>query len=309
MGKDRVMAVLRFLATAGACATAALAIGQFMESGVSRAAATPVELPGSFSEPPVLIGPMPEAAPLAAAAVFDRPVPMRAPAPLARLSGPGGAGDCGLSMSAEARPGAMVALRLVAPCAPMARVALRHQGLTVTLLTDDLGRAEALFPALSEQAVFMAETGGKTAITSVDLPDMADWQRVALQWRDSDGISLHALAAGGRPGGAGDLSADTPARPETGMRAAVVALGHAAAPEARLAQVYSAPVGEARGLRVEIEVTEDNCGAPVLAEMVRSDGTGGLASLDLEVTLPGCDALGELLVLQNLEPALTLASR
>lgn len=303
------MAVLRFLATAGACATAALAIGQFMESGVSRASATPVELPQTFPEPPILIGSLPDSPPLAAAA-FDRPVPMRAPVPLARLSVPRGEG-CGLSLSAEPRPGAMAALQLKAPCAPMARVMLRHQGLTVTLLTDGDGRAEALFPALSAQAVFMAEAGGKTAIASVDLPDMQEWQRVALQWRDSDGISLHALAPGGRPGGAGDLSLDAPADSTTdsGTGAVMVALGHAAAPEAHLAQIYSAPVGETRGLRVEIEVTAENCGTPMQAEMMRSDGKGGLASLDLEVTLPGCDALGELLVLQHLEPGLTLASR
>ncbi|MCP1167830.1 hypothetical protein [Limimaricola litoreus] len=301
------MAVLRFFATAGACAAAALAIGQFMQTGVSRASATPVALPETYPEAPMMIGPMPETAPPAAIA-FDRPVQMRAPAPLTRLPVPEARTACDLSFSAEARAGAMAALRLDAPCAPEARVVLRHQGLSVTLLSDAQGRAEALFPALAERAVFMAEAGGETAIASVDLPDMAEWQRVALQWRESDGVSLHALAPGGKPGGAGDLGLATPGTAgATGAR--VTALGHAAAPAARLAQVYSAPVEEARSLRVEIEVTERNCGAPVLAEMVRSDGVGGLSSLDFEVTLPGCEALGELLVLQNLGAELTLAAR
>lgn len=301
------MAVLRFFATAGACGAAALAIGQFMQTGVSRASATPVAMPETYPEPPVMIGPALElTAPTAVA--FDRPVQMRAPAPLAQLPMPMGDEGCAPALSAEARPGAMAALRLEAPCAPDARVMLRHQGLSVTLLTDAQGRAEALFPALSEKAVFMAEAGGATAIASVDLPEMADWQRVALQWRESDGISLHALAPGGQPGGAGDLGLSSPA-PGGATGPQVTALGHAAAPSARLAQVYSAPLGETRSLRVEIEVTENNCGAPVLAEMVRSDGAGGLASLDLEVTLPGCEALGELLVLQNLGAELTLAAR
>ena len=298
------MSVLRIIATATACAAAAFSIGQFMEQGVSRASATPVDLPQTFPEAPVLIASAVEPAPIAAMA-FDRPTPMRSPARLAGLDAARAGGPCDIDFSAEARPGALAALRIEAPCAPAARVTLRHQGLTVTLLTDAEGRAETLFPGLSRAAVFLAEAGGVSAVAMTELPDMAEWKRVALQWRESDGLSLHAMAPGASYGSPGHVSRLTPS--QEGAR--VIALGDAAAPSPRLAEIYTAPAGDAAALSVEIEVTARNCGKPMAAELVRSDAAQGLASTDLEVTLPGCDAVGELLVLQNLEPGLTVASR
>ncbi|EYD73237.1 hypothetical protein [Limimaricola hongkongensis] len=303
------MAVLRFLATATACAGAAFAIGHFMESGVSRAAATPVDLPQTFAEAPMLIAAATEPAPVATA-VFDRPNLSRSPDRLPGLDthvATSAADGCQSRLTATPRPGAIAALRFTAPCAPEARVTLHHQGLTVTLLTDAEGEAEALFPALSREAVFMAEAAGVTAVARTVLPDMAQWRRVALQWRDGDGLSLHALAPGARHGAAGHVSRATPVAAGNGP--SMVALGHPAVPEARLAEIYSAPAQDAATLSVEIDVAARNCGAAVMAELVQADAAGGLTSTDLEVTLPGCDAVGELLVLQNLEAGRTLAAR
>ncbi|MGR3498864.1 MAG: hypothetical protein ACU0E9_08235 [Limimaricola soesokkakensis] len=300
------MAVLRFLLTATACAGAAIAIGQFMESGVSRAAATPVDLPETYPEAPVLTAAVTEMAPRLSGA-FDLPQPPRSPARLARLGPVPAKEGCDLRLSAQPRPGAIAELQLAAPCAPLARVTLRHQGLTVTLLTDAQGEAGVLFPALSRDAVFMAEAGGAMAVARTELPDMAEWHRVALQWRDGDGLSLHALAPGARYGEPGHVSRDM--APGTAGGASMIGLGDPAAPAPRLAEIYSAPVGDAAAISVEIEVTATNCGSPVAAELVRVGDAESIASTDIEVTLPGCDAVGELLVLQNLEPGLTVASR
>lgn len=300
------MAVLRFLLTATACAGAAVAIGQFMESGVSRAAATPIDLPETYPDPPVLVAAITETAPRLSRA-FDLPQPPRSPNRLARLGPVPAKEGCDLRLSAEPRPGAIAALRLNAPCAPLARVTLRHQGLTVTLLTDARGEAGVLFPAFSRDAVFMAEAGGSMAVARTELPDMADWHRVALQWRDGDELSLHALAPGARHGEPGHMSRDTALATPSG--ASMIGLGDPAAPAPRLAEIYSAPAGDAAAISVEIEVTAENCGSLVTAELVRVDGAQAIASTDIEVTLPGCDAVGELLILQNFEPGLTVASR
>jgi hypothetical protein len=298
------MAVLRFLATAAGCAAAAFAIGQFMENGVSRAQATPVDLPETFPEAPVLVAARVEAPPVPNI-VFDRPQAPRDPARLAGIAAPRVARDCGLALSAEPRPGAMALLQVAAPCARDARLTLRHQGLTVTLLTDDEGRAETLFPALAKRAVFMAEANGASAVAAAEIADLAEWRRVALQSDGGEGLSLHALAPGARHGGEGHLSRDMPA---SASGAAVIVLGNPAAPLPRLVEIYSAPTGERAAVSVEIEVTEANCGRPVAAELLQS-GDRGPAGTGIELTLPGCDAVGELLALQYPEPGMTVASR
>jgi hypothetical protein len=46
---------------------------------------------------------------------------------------------CGLTVSAEAQPAAMVALDIISPCQPETRIVIEHSGLTLTATNDALG--------------------------------------------------------------------------------------------------------------------------------------------------------------------------
>ena len=59
---------------------------------------------------------------------------------------------CGLSVASEAMPGAMVALDIMEPCAPNARVEISHAGLVFTARTDALGLLTVDVPALETPA-------------------------------------------------------------------------------------------------------------------------------------------------------------
>ena len=60
--------------------------------------------------------------------------------------------------------------------------------------------------------------------------------------------------------------------------------------------------------RIEAEVTEANCGQDTLARTLESDVEGAVAVIELTFTVPGCDAVGDYLVLQNLLQDLRVAT-
>ncbi|SDE66429.1 hypothetical protein [Limimaricola pyoseonensis] len=311
------MAVPRFLITAALCAGSAFAIGYLMENGISRASATPVEPPMVEVRTPGLPAHM-VAAPQRPSAL-DRPALARSPARLAAL-GTGLVGverpripvgdACAPRLLAEPRPEAMISVALSAPCMPDSRVTLHHMGLTVTLMTDTDGRAATVLPALAERAVVIAEPGPGMSVTAMAMvPEANLWHRVALQWQGGEGIGLHALEFGAGYGEAGHVSAAAPDGAQGGGR--LMRLGAPEAPMARLAEVYSLPAS-ATGeidLSVEIKVTAANCGRALAAEVIQVGPGGDLGATDLDVTLPGCEAVGELLVLQSMASDLMLAAR
>ncbi len=329
------MALLRFMSVTSGCLALALGTGYVMQNGFASAASTH-ELQAAE---------IVSAAPAAPAvpAVSETPgigvaVPKRflesprpdSPLRLASLgNGPGTveraddkgaarARECVPGVAAKPLPGALVDLRVSAPCHRDTRLTVHHQGMSVSVMTDEMGRARLQLPALAKTAVFMVELASAPGLLAVtDVPDLADWDRVVLQWRGTDGLSLHALEFGAGYHGDGHVSAaalgdETSAL--TGMNGYLMRLGDMAGPEPRMAEIYSFPSGKhvrsgTVDLSVEVEVTVDNCGRPISAEMIQVAPGLPPTAIDLEVTLPGCDALGELLVLQNMAMDLKLASR
>ena len=80
-----------------------------------------------------------------------------------------------------------------------------------------------------------------------------------------------------------------------------------------LAEIYTFPRDTLNGdgterLSIEAEVTEANCGQDTLARTLESDVEGAVAVIELTFTVPGCDAVGDYLVLQNLLQDLRVAT-
>lgn len=223
--------------------------------------------------------------------------------------------DCDIALSAVATAGAMVDLRLSAPCYASERVTIHHHGLMFTEIAQPDGSLRVSVPALASHALFIASfDSGDGATASVEVPALPFYDRVVLQWKGDTGLQLHAREFGASyfseghvwAASAGDLTRT--ARGEGGF---LTRLGNADAVAPRIAEVYSFPVGTSKqsgriALTVEAEVTAANCGAEVEAQTLERHGDAPLRVRDLTLDVPGCDSVGDFLVLKNLIEDLTI---
>ena len=205
---------------------------------------------------------------------------------------------CGLSVTATPMPGAMVALDVMDPCRPDARVEIRHMALRLSARTDAMGLLTLDIPAMESPARFVVQLeSGAIATAETDLPDLADYARAAIVWTGPPAITLL--------GGAGQPSQDDPAmtagiRAETGQF--LSRLGDATLAAPYLAHVLTSPIALRNDPSISVEIAVDaaTCGQPLAARSLYSQGGGAVQMADISLTLPGCDAMGEFLILQNL---------
>jgi hypothetical protein len=254
---------------------------------VQTPAAAPAPLAAAAGPTP-LIAPAAPAPAITTAALTDDaadalpPIvaPRTAPSPLP----PAAAADsCAPALDLAALPDATIGVTLTAPCAQSARVVLRHDGLTVAFRTLPSGKLIATLPALSADATVSARLpDGATVSASIAVPEAATARRIAVQWQSDDAFQL--VATNGAVVKLGDPGVDLP------LRAAVFT--HASG--------VTAPAFEA-------EVTAKTCGRDMLAEMIVQDGPVVTVS-ELTLAMPDCDAVGDILVLNNLLPDMTLAA-
>ncbi|WP_299045044.1 hypothetical protein [uncultured Tateyamaria sp.] len=225
----------------------------------------------------------------------------------------------GCEMAAHATVGAaaMVTLTLNAPCAANERLTVHHNGMMFTETTDDAGDLTIQVPALTRNAVFiMAFSNGDGAVVQASVPDVDQYERTTLQWRGLAGFELHAREFGAEYGQTGhiwsgvDQNADGMTQGENGY---IMRLGDAQSAETLIAEVYTYPSGHSAksgviDLSVEAEVTHNNCGLEVEAQSLEMMTGGQMKTQDLTLAVPGCDAVGSFLVLNNLVADLKVAS-
>jgi hypothetical protein len=143
------------------------------------------------------------------------------------------------------------------------------------------------------------------------------YDRVVVQWRGEAGIQVHAREDGADYGEAGhvwsgaarDVSAV--AKGEGGF---LTVLGDPDLPNPMQAEVYTFPSAFTESakdvkLSVEAEVTDRNCGKEIRARAFQYDAGRNVSTQDLTLSVPGCDAVGSFLVLNNLLQDLTVASK
>lgn len=213
---------------------------------------------------------------------------------------------CAARMTARALPDALVELQLVSPCRPGARFSLHHGGVNFTEQLDRDGAKRMLVPALSQRAVFLADfPSGEDVMAIATLPHWPDIDRVILQ-APSAALALHVLELGATYGEPGHIWSQN-----RSGRGAFLALGDSQLPEAQLVQVYSLKRGTATtsgemAISVEVEVTSRTCGAH-FEGLLLDQRAGRMRSRDLALEMPGCEALGGFLVLNNLVENLKIA--
>lgn len=337
------MAKVRKYLVAGGTFSVAMAIGFVMQNGdalASRMVAEddsgsqklPAPAQADIAAMPVLPDPaintvltLPEAfapsEPLAApvrmaAAELDVPLSDALPEVL-----PGGEEleiSCAADLEATAGPAATVLLEISAPCAIDAVGTLHHQGIIVSVQTNAQGTATLVVPALAQEAVFIMDMpGGFGAAAIVSVPDFDQYDRAVLQWQGDTGLSLHALEFGAGYAEEGHVwaaSARNIDAAQSGTGGFLMRLGDVALEGAMIAEVYTYPSGISQRdgtveLSVEAEVLGSNCGRSIAAQSIQISPGEDAQALDLTMTLPDCDAVGEFLVLKNMLRSLTLASR
>lgn len=233
------------------------------------------------------------------AAPMAEPAEAKADAPLAPAAPETAAAACSEDMALIAQPGAMLDLGLLAPCRPGQRVLIRHGGLVVTGKTSAAGTLIASIPALSDPAeITLAFADGSTVSATIAVPDLAGFDRFGVQWMEGDAFQLHALH---RKTGA-EVSGETTAKPSP-QGGFLNRLGDAAAQRPLLAEVYTFPAGTRAlsgevDLAIESAVTPATCGREILGETMQLTG-GRLVLRDLTIEMPGCEAVGEYVVLPN----------
>lgn len=224
--------------------------------------------------------------------------------------------QCDVTATAAARPGAMVAVSMTAPCQPNERLTVHHNGVMFSAATDASGQLDLMVPALAADAVFiLAFANGDGAVAQAQVDDIDQYDRTILQWRGPAGFQLHAREFGanyGTPGHVWSGSEQTITGIASGENGYVQRLGHAGGAEPLMAEVYTYPSGQTKrsgsiDLSVEAEVTPDNCGREIEAQTLERDRTGGIKTRDLTLAVPGCGAIGSFLVLNNLIADLKVA--
>lgn len=212
---------------------------------------------------------------------------------------------CPQDMALIARAGAMLDIGLLAPCRPDQRVLIRHGGLVVTARTSAAGTLVASLPALQSPAeVSIAFADGASVTERATVADLARFDRFAVQWMAGDSFQLHAYTAAGAAAGvkAGHVWADAPgfATPDGAF---LTQIGDAGAERPLLAEVFTWPAGTRATdptvtLNIEAAVTDETCGREILGETIQLNA-GRLTTRDLSIEMPGCDAVGEYVVLPN----------
>jgi hypothetical protein len=306
------MDVKRKVAMAVATLTVALGAGHLMQNGLGLGGAQvaladmPAPTPEAIMPLAAGLGPLgdtvvgPDApVPPLPDAAFD---PVRAdPSPPGRTTKNEA---CPVTLEVMASAQATLDLTLIAPCRASERVVLRHGGLAITAMTSITGTLFTSLPgmeAAGEVSIFFDDGIGAQA--TQPLPDMPLYRRFAVQWVAEDRFQLHAFENGAAYGAEGHVFAAKPQRrlPNVVMQGGYLTLlGDSTAPLPMQAEVYTFPLDDADqvDLSVEAAVTQATCDREMLGEVLLSEG-GGVTKTDLTMATPACDAIGDILVLNN----------
>ena len=226
--------------------------------------------------------------------------------------------NCNAKLTAEPSAGAMVDLFLTAPCLAGERLTIHHGGLRFTEILGDDGSLTLSVPALAEQASFVvAFANGDGAVARTEVDSLPFYDRVAVQWSGETGLQIHAREFGADYGGEGHVWHGAP-RDVTavagGQGGFMTRLGNDEVPDPMMVEVYTFPTSASRdegqvAISLEAEVGETNCDREIAATAYELKGGGQARVQDLTMSLPGCEAIGEFLVLKNLLEDLTIARK
>ena len=212
--------------------------------------------------------------------------------------------NCPVDLQLMPAEAATLSFSLLAPCRASERVVIRHGGLAFTAQTSLIGGLALTIPGMEMSgAVTVRFEDGTEAHAEADLPDLPIYQRFAVQWMAGDSFEIHAFENGAGRDAPGHVSATNPQRRLSGVPTRggnLILLGDDSVALPMLAEVYTWPLDPAMSvdLQVETVVSAATCGRDMLGELLLSQA-GAVEVTDLTMATPACDAIGDVLVLNN----------
>ena len=220
--------------------------------------------------------------------------------------------DCTVTLQTTRLAAATLAVDVDAPCDAGARMDVIQGDLEFALRLDADGRAALEIPVLSAAAAVAVAVEGRDPVTALEqMADLGAYRRIALQWQGPAAFELHAFEGGAGYGEDGHVAPGTPrdmTRALSGKGGYLVSLGDPSLPGAGRALIYTVPAGNPAAIAVEIPVTQANCGQAVTGTTIQA--TPGIPTevQPVSLTVPGCDAVGDILMLGDLPAPQALAA-
>ncbi|WP_116086224.1 hypothetical protein [Tropicimonas sp. IMCC34011] len=194
--------------------------------------------------------------------------------------------DCEAALALAPGDGNTVSLSISAPCYPNSAASIEHDGLAFSVRLDEAGELDLAVPALSQDASF-----------ALMLPDGArTTSRIALE---TPGPARIALQSGSEI----DLRSGDDGQ-------SVIRLGDASIPGGALLQVFTYSEQDAPAVTIDAEITLASCGRRLSAlAALKDNGADAAEPARVTLTMPGCDAVGDLLVMPVPAPVTDAAER
>lgn len=227
------------------------------------------------------------------------------------------ANACEVHVDAISASAAMVELHVKAPCQPNELVTIHHNGLMFNGQTDLKGHYQAMVPALNQNAVFIASfENGEGAFGETIVEKLEEFNRVALQWKGDLGIQLHAYENGAGYNEEGHVWAQAPRSPMVALSQLggfITELGEDVQERSLKTHIYSAPKSLFKNpdcveFSVEVDVLSSNCSKHLVAQSIELQDISDIKSHDIRFSMPGCDAIGDYIMLKNVVSQLLVAS-
>lgn len=209
---------------------------------------------------------------------------------------------CDMRLELSPAPAAMIRLSLAAPCHAGERVVIRHAGLAFSEMLGADGRLRLQVPALTTDALVAAYVGSSEIVLGqIEIAEVADYLRLAVQIPTPARFDLRADEGG-------QVFVARTATPGSAAQR-ITAFGQTRMEDALLSQVYSVALRDlaAPDLTVELRITPDICGRTLAANILLSRH-GEVTQSVRKVAVPLCGTSGDILLLKNLLPDLTLAA-
>ena len=204
---------------------------------------------------------------------------------------------------------AVLDLVLLAPCHPDTRVVLRHGGLAITGQTSAGGALFVSIPAIESSGEVSARFPDGSLARAARAVDLSQYRRFAVQWVADDRFALNAYEHGAIFGGPGHVDAKAAGSPAADRSHGwMTVLGDASVDLPMQAEVYTFPAKVTDvSVTLEAEVTDATCARELLAETLDSQ-SGVVVATDVTLAMPDCTAVGDFLVLNNLQTGMTTAA-
>lgn len=213
--------------------------------------------------------------------------------------------DCTVTAAAVALAGARVGLEINAACDAGARADIFQGDLQIALALDEAGQGQIDMPALSGVSTVAIVVDGRAPISLLaEVSDVAAYNRAILQWQGDMGLELHAFeGAEADYGTEGHISPQVPrtiAHLLAGNGGYLTTLGDPTLEDANVALVYTAGIETGVDVSIEAPVLAGNCGQEIFAGTIKVAPDTAPQVQDLTLTMPGCDATGEIVMLGDL---------